>query len=78
MDVFHNSCPRWKIIGHVAISWAPEGKRKRPKATWRATVERERKEVGWGLWEEVRAVAANQERRRCSVEALRATRCEED
>ena len=51
---------RWKMIGHVlrqdrnsntniALSWEPEGRRKRgrPKTTWRRTVERERDDAGW-------------------------------
>ena len=52
---------RWKFIGHIlrqdrtsdtrtALNWRPEGKRKRrrPKTTWRRTVERQMKEGGWG------------------------------
>ena len=52
---------RWKMIpGHilrkdrsddcsVAMSWVPEGKRRRgrPETTWRHTVEKERQEAGW-------------------------------
>ena len=50
---------RWKMIGHIlkqdqnsdcniAMTWAPEGKRRRarPKTTWRQTVEKERAEAG--------------------------------
>ena len=46
---------RWKFIGHImrtepnndcrtALTWAPEGRRKRgrPRTTWRRTAERER------------------------------------
>ena len=82
---------RWKMIGHilrqdrendcnVAISWAPEGKRRRgrPKTTWRRTVEREMREGGWGSWDEVRVVAAVREKWKDSVKALCATRHEED
>jgi hypothetical protein len=49
---------RWKWNGHVwrsnpdihartALTWTPEGRRKkgRPKKTWRRTVEREREET---------------------------------
>ena len=74
---------RWKMIGHVlrqdrqnhtntALTWTPEGKRRkgRPKATWRRTVDRERKEAGWKSWDEARAVAANRAQWRHSVEAL--------
>ena len=66
---------RWKMIGHIlrkdrnsnemiALTWAPEGRRRRgrPKTTWRRTVERERNEGGWKSWEEARAGAANRER----------------
>ena len=54
---------RWKWIGHVlrreardnikiALTWAPEGRRKRgrPRNTWRRTVEKEREELGWESW----------------------------
>ena len=50
---------RWKMIGHtirkdhtnmmnIAMTWAPEERRKKGKAktTWRRTVERERAGVG--------------------------------
>ena len=56
---------RWKLIGHVlrksanentriALTWTPEGRRKRgrPKETWRRTVERERGELGFKGWTE--------------------------
>ena len=82
---------RWKMIGHilrkdrnddcnVAMSWAPEGKRRRgrPKTTWRRTVEKERQEAGWRSWEEVRTAATNREEWRSSVKALCATRHEKD
>ena len=82
---------RWKMIGHIlrqdkdtdiniVMSWAPEGTRKRgrPKTTWRRTVEKERKEAGWRSWNEARTAAADREKWRCSVEALCATRHEED
>ena len=74
---------RWKMIGHIlrkdqkgdcniAMTWAPEGKRKRgrPKTTWRRTVEKVRKDAGWRSWEE----ATNSEKWRTSVGALCATR----
>ena len=40
-----------------ALTWVPEGKRKRgrPRETWRRTIERELKENGLGTW----AVAAS-------------------
>ena len=65
---------RWNMIGHmlrqdrnddsnIAMSWAPEGKRRRrrPKTTWRRTVEKERKEAGWRSREETRMIAAERE-----------------
>jgi hypothetical protein len=38
----------------TALDWAPEGKRKRgrPKETWRGTVEKERKQLGFNTWAE--------------------------
>ena len=54
---------RWTWLGHVlkmdyrshpriALTWVPEGKRKRgrPRETWRRTVERELKGNGLGTW----------------------------
>ena len=76
---------RWKMIGHilgkdrnddcnVAMSWAPEGRRGRPKTTWRRTVENERQEAGWRSWEEVQTAATNREEWKSSVKALCAMR----
>ena len=58
---------RWKWIRHVlrmernshcrtALTWQPEGKRRRgrPRTTWRRTVEHERKEMGIASWEKAR------------------------
>ena len=63
---------RWTWIGHVlrrdksclprvALTWAPEGKRKigRPKETWRRTVENERMAMDFNSWVEAGLVAAN-------------------
>ena len=82
---------RWKFIGHtlrqdptsdcnIALTWAPEGRRKRgrPKTTWRRTVEKERADAGWRSWNETRVAAADRIEWRRSVEALCATRHEED
>ena len=82
---------RWKMIGHIlrqdqnndcntAMTWAPEGKRRRgrPKTTWRRTVEKERDEAGWTSWAEARTSAADRVTWRRSVEALCATRHEGD
>ncbi|XP_078355297.1 uncharacterized protein LOC144639902 [Oculina patagonica] len=59
---------RWKFIGHIlrmdpskhpktALTWAPEGRRRRgrPRETWRRTVERAA--LGFGSWNQA-AVAA--------------------
>jgi hypothetical protein len=56
---------RWRYIGHIlmrdnsnnrkiALTWAPEGKRKRgrPNETWGRTTERERSDMGWTSWRE--------------------------
>ncbi len=72
---------RWKFIGHilrqdpnndcnVALTWAPEGKRKRgrPKTTWRRTVESERTQIGWKNWKEARTAAVD--RQKLEVEEL--------
>ena len=82
---------RWKYIGHImrkependcvtALTWAPEGRRRRgrPKTTWRRTVEKERDNFGWTSWNQVKAIAKNREQWREQVEALCATRHEAD
>ena len=71
---------RWKWLGHVmrldtsipartALTWAPEGKRKRgrPKSTWRRTIEKELENAGY-TWGTAKKVAQDRE----------ATRHEED
>ena len=60
----------------TALTWAPEGKRKRgrPKTTWTRTVERKKSaEQGWQSWNEVRTAAQDKSRWRANVEALCAT-----
>ena len=82
---------RWKFIGHImrkepnndcrtALTWTPEGRRKRgrPKTTWRKTAEREREKAGWKNWSEVQIAAADRAGWRDCVEALCATWHEED
>jgi hypothetical protein len=77
---------KWKMIGHilrqdrynlmnVAMTWAPEGKRKRgrPKTTWRRTVEKERAEAGWRSWDVARVTAVDRTKWRKAGEALCAT-----
>ena len=61
---------RWRYIGHVlrkrpddhqriALSWTPDGKRRRgrPKETWRRTVVREREMLGYKSWDAAAADA---------------------
>ena len=65
---------RWSFIGHTlrrgsrdlakdALTWTPEGKRRRgrPKETYRRTVERERQQLGFSSWSEAGAVASRRE-----------------
>jgi len=64
------------------LTWAPEGKRKRrrPKTTWRRTVEREREEGGWKSWKEVRKDAVNRDRWKHNIDHMhhKDPKCEED
>ena len=82
---------RWKWIGHVlrmddnchcmtALTWAPEGRRKvgRPKTTWRRTVEREMKLLGWTSWNAAKPIAKDRVHWRENIAALWATGPEED
>ncbi len=82
---------RWKWIGHilrmpqakipsVALTWAPEGKRKRgrPRMTWRRMVEEERTQAGWACWSQARTDAADRLGWRKKLRALCATWHEED
>ena len=77
---------RWRFIGHIlrqqpdndcvtALTWTPEGRRKRgrPKTTWRRTVEKERSKAGWQSLGEVRTAAQDRNRWKAHVEALCAT-----
>jgi len=82
---------RWKFIGRImrkepnndcrtALTWTPEGWRKRGRLriTWRKTAEREREKAGWKNWSEVQITAADRAGWRDCVEALCATYHEED
>ena len=82
---------RWRCIGHVlrkgneedqkvALSWTPEGKRRRgrPRETWRRTAERERNLFGWPSWRAAEEVARDRPRWRDLCLALCSTRSEED
>ena len=64
----------------IALTWAPEGKRKRrrPKTTWWRMIEKERGKGGWKSWEEVRKDAVNREKWRHITEALCITGCKVD
>ena len=63
---------RWGFIGHTlrrdrkdlaknALTWTPEGKRRRgrPKETYRRTVEKEMKQLGLNSWAAAAAVASD-------------------
>ena len=76
---------RWRWIGHinrmalnaiprVAMRWTPAGKRKRgrPKLTWRRSVEKEMREVGW-TWSQVQRWATDRQHFSSLVTALCAT-----
>ena len=81
---------RWCWIGHInrmalnaipriAMRWTPAGKRKRgrPKLTWRRSVEKEMKAVGWS-WNQVQHWASDRQYFSSLVSALCATEHEED
>ena len=76
---------RWRWIGHinrmalnaiprVAMRWTPAGKRKigRPMLTWRRSVEKEMREVGW-TWSQVQRWATDRQHFSSLVTALCAT-----
>ncbi|KAL9977341.1 hypothetical protein ACROYT_G014733 [Oculina patagonica] len=50
-------------ISRTALTWAPEGKRRRgrPRETWRRTVETERNRLGWRSWGTAVASAADRD-----------------
>ena len=61
---------RWKWLGHVlrmssdqnpkiALTWAPEGKRRRgrPRETWRRTINKEREHLGFKTWRDAEVAA---------------------
>ena len=73
---------RWRWIGHVnknatdiysksnhALDPAGNRMRERPKDTWRRSVERQMKSLGWS-WGQVAKLAADRTRWRSSVSAL--------
>jgi hypothetical protein len=73
---------KWSRIGHIlrkpsgmtekgALDWNPQGKRRRrrPKKTWKRTVEEEAGDQG-KRWQEVKAVAENKVRWRSFVKAV--------
>ena len=65
-------------IPRVAMRWTPAGNRRRgrPKETWRRSVERDMKALGWS-WGQVAKLAADRTRWRSSVSALCASTHEE-
>ena len=80
---------RWKWLGHVlrmpsdknpkiALTWAPEGKRRRgrPRETWRRTVNKEREHLGFKTWSQAEVAARDRVawRRRINGPILHAER----
>ncbi|KMQ82593.1 endonuclease-reverse transcriptase [Lasius niger] len=74
---------RWRFTGHilrmdtneiphVALTWAPEGSRRRgrPRLTWRRMMEKERDEAGWASWPEARDSALDRRRWKTRLKAL--------
>ena len=59
---------RFENTRHIklAISWTPEGRRKRgrPKETWRRIIERERQDLGFQSWTDSNTVARDRQRLR--------------
>ena len=47
------------ILVLKCLTWCPEGRRKvgRPRTTWRWTVEKERKMLGWRSWNDTKPIA---------------------
>ena len=64
----------------VALTWKPEGKRKRgrPREAWRRTAEKERNEMGWPSWRAAEEAARDRPRWRDLCLALCSSRSEED
>ena len=82
---------RWRYIGHahrkrneedqkLALTWTPEGKRKRgrPRETWRRKAEKERNEMGWLTWRVAEEAARDRPKWRDLCLALYSSRSEED
>jgi hypothetical protein len=74
---------RWRFIGHVlrmndneipnvALTWAPEGSRRRgrPRLTWRRMMEKERNAAGWASWPEARSAALDRRGWKSRLKAL--------
>ena len=81
---------RWRWVGHtlrmepsaharIALTWTPEGRRKRgrPRSTWRRTMLGELKEAGM-VWSSAVKRAQDRDDWRNLVEAICATRHKED
>jgi len=77
---------RWQWVGHVlrmppsdptrvALTWAPDGKRKRgrPKLTWRQMILKERNLFGWPSWGSARETALDRRRWNSALMASCAT-----
>lgn len=77
---------RWTFTGHVlrsnpgeipsvALTWAPEGRRRRgrPRLTWRRMMDAERNEAGWSSWGEARVAAGDRRGWKSKLKALYAS-----
>ena len=60
---------RSRLLHTIRTDTRKRRARKKPKTTWRRTVEKERNEAGWKSWEAAKAVAGNRE---CSSENVTA------
>ena len=63
----------WNNDCVTALTWTPEGGRKRgrSKTTWWRTVEKERSKAGWQSWSEVRTAAQDRNQWKAHVDPMR-------
>ena len=81
LDSFQHKCLRkilkihWPMkpdsLPRTSLNWAPEGKRKRrrPRETWRRTVEKERSQMGFKTWTEAARTAIDRKRWKDTVKS---------
>ena len=51
--------PKQRLQHSNDLGTIKKKKKRKPKTTWRHTVEKKRVEAGWQSWEEAKTVAAN-------------------